>query len=209
MDASDSMGWFRVLYMERPGLLQRRHTKGMGRTERSELVLISLCFCSLRTKKVPGSITGAFFALLFFPFIIFAEETALKLASELFNEGNWSACRTECSRILVSHPENSKAALLKAIAELRCGIDSTDKLIAVANNKNTPDNIAAEACYEAGRSLMHKKEYDKAFFHIKEAFLSAEDKKIFLHAGCSLAAISKIKPDLFEQEPALCAQLNT
>lgn len=170
--------------------------------------MIGTYFPDFKTRKAPGIIAGAFL-LFIYPILLIAEEPTLQLAQELFEEQNWTACRTECSRVLSTHPENSTAAMLKTMAELKCGIDSIERLISIADDSNTAPDIASKASYEAGVVFIQKHKYDQALIYLKKAFLSSKQKTYFLRSGCLLAGISRTHPEFFKTETALKSQLST
>jgi len=132
------------------------------------------------------------------------------LAVDLFEEGNWASCRTECSRLLLARPEDPQAALLGAVAELRSGMNSsTGTLARLCESTNTPTEVAAMAGYELGRELLRKGDSMAGFEHLKRAFEITRSTALYLRAGCTLAPIVNKHPELEEQNPGLASQLRT
>jgi putative component of membrane protein insertase Oxa1/YidC/SpoIIIJ protein YidD len=56
-------------------------------------------------------------ALFFCAISLHAATSDLALATALAGEGDWSACRLECRRVVVAHPGHTEAARLLARAE--------------------------------------------------------------------------------------------
>ena len=125
--------------------------------------MITFCLSIIRGTRVPRFISGALVlslgltlspASLAAPHASTNQSPACDLAAELFAEGNWLACRTECSRVVAAQPADPQAALLKAVAELRCGMVSTGALTRLCETADTPAEIASMAHYELGRALL-------------------------------------------------------
>ena len=133
----------------------------------------------------------------------------MDLTVDLFEEGNWRACRTECSRVLLEFPDNEEAVLLKAVAELRCGIDGTESLQKLCESPAVSAGTAAMAYYELGRAMWKKKDAARALLCLEEAFEKAASKDLFLHAGCSLDILLDKYPELADRSPGLLTHLKS
>jgi hypothetical protein len=128
------------------------------------------------------------------------------LLVDLFEEGQWSACRVECQRFLDAAPNDPAVALIKAVAELRLGLDSTAALLALGASSRTPRATAAMANYELGRAFW-KRGDPRAFVCLRAAFDAAESRDLFLRAGCSLNIYLEQHAELARQHAGLVAQL--
>ncbi|WP_207679934.1 membrane protein insertion efficiency factor YidD [Desulfonema magnum] len=133
----------------------------------------------------------------------------LDLATDLFEERNWRACRTECSRVLLACPGHEKAVLLRAVSELRSGKDSTKSLRLLCESPDTSPETAVIAHYELGRALWKSGEPEKAFLHLKKAFENSRSGNLFLRAGCSLSLLLKQHSELAEDSSGLQMQLKS
>jgi len=128
------------------------------------------------------------------------------LAFDLFTEGEWAACRTECSRLLGQDHGDDSVGLIKAMAEQRLGMDSTDALRHLSGSATSPPETAHHAQYELGRALWSAGQGRAAFGHLRSVFENATTPEVFLRAGCSLAALLDELPQL-SKTPALALEL--
>jgi hypothetical protein len=131
------------------------------------------------------------------------------LAISLFEEGDWVACRTECLRSLLAHPDSPQILLLKAVAELRTGTVSTGMLASLCFATNIAPEVAAMAGYELGRALLRRGDKRGSLDHLRRVFEITRDTSLYLHAGCTMAAIIDGTPGLEAQHPGLSSQLRT
>lgn len=115
-----------------------------------------------------------------------ASTNTTALVVDLFEEGQWQACRTECRRLLLTQPREHHVRLLKAVAELRLGVDSISSLTALYGASDTPDPVRGMARYEAAMEYWQRGDLNQAFVDLRHAFLHAPDRDLFLRAGCSL-----------------------
>ena len=129
------------------------------------------------------------------------------LAPELFAEGDWRSCRLECSRLLQNHPGDNRLRLLKAVSELRLGIDGSPALLRLSSSDSAPPEVRASAHYALGRALWDRGAVSNAFVHLCSAFDGAVTTEMFLRAGCSLGRLLDGRPHLAEGAPGLRLQL--
>ena len=169
---------------------------------------------TLVRKKTPNFTFGVFLLFLLFasPSLCSSDNTANQtdlLMLDLFKEGNWTACRVECRRLIVVQPDHHGALLLKAVSELRSGIDSTSALKDIAETIDTEPNLVHMARYELGREYWKQKEIVKAATCFTHVFEHAASQDLFLRAGCSLSILIHETPSLGEDFPALRTQLES
>jgi hypothetical protein len=129
------------------------------------------------------------------------------LASELFDEGNYTACRTECMRDLSADPHSENARLLKVLAELMIGMDSSDALASLADSEDNSMGIRARSNYELGRMLRKQDNEAEALKRLKWAFYNAESEDTFLQTGQAIDELLSENPDLCKNESSLKTQL--
>jgi putative component of membrane protein insertase Oxa1/YidC/SpoIIIJ protein YidD len=165
-------------------------------------------------KKTPNITFGVF--LLFFLLtalpLLSRDDTSNRtdrLMLDLFKEGNWQACRVECSRLSALHPNHHKALILKAVAELHSGIDSTPALKKVAASPDISADLADMARYELGREHWKRHEPTEALTYFKKVFENASSHDLFLRAGCSLSILLHEHKSLASERPALLTQLRS
>ena len=137
-----------------------------------------------------------------------AHATSTQLALELFEEGNWTACRTECARVNVDSPA-PHLQLLHAICGLRQGNDARPALRELCHEATTPQATAAMAHYELGRADWIVGDNATAFMHLHQAFTLAPTADLHRRAGCTLSLILKETPHLAKQAPGLELLLRT
>jgi len=147
------------------------------------------------------------------------------LAAELFREADWRACRTECSRTLISRPAPA-IQLMHAVCGLRLGLDSKPELekLCTPQSQNSQrrdttshadpnwmpnPEVTAMAHYELGRALWLDNDPSAAFKHLEQAFLEAPTTDIYSHAGGTLYLMLQENPQLAEQSPQLKTILAT
>ena len=133
---------------------------------------------------------------------------AAALPADLFEEGNWRACRTECVRALAAQPQDPSTRLLKATAELRLGMDAAPELTALSDDPSVPPALALMATYELGREYWRRKD-PRAFALLRRAFDAADSRDMFLRAGCTLWLYLRDFPDSAAPCPGLRPQLAT
>jgi len=134
--------------------------------------------------------------------------TPESLCVELFQEGNWAACRVECAREIEQSPTPANR-LRHAICGLRLGFDTTGALQALCTDVTTPTDIRALAHYELGRAMWTSGDMTGAFANLKQAFLTAEDTELHRHAGCTLNFVIAEDPTLAAADPGLKPLLAT
>ncbi len=137
-----------------------------------------------------------------------AHATPHQLALELFEEGNWMACRTECARVNADSPV-PHLELLHAICGLRQGKDARPALRTLCSSTTTPASTAAMAHYEIGRAEWIAGDDTAAFTHLHHAFTLAPTADLHRRAGCTLSLVLKETPQLAEQAPGLELLLRT
>ncbi len=165
-------------------------------------------------KKTPNLKFGVFLVLILFTSLpLFSNEDASRqtelLMLDLFKEGNWKACRVECSRLTALQPGHDRALLMDAVSELRSGIDSTHALKRIAQSTTMNSDLTNMARYELAREQWKRKEHTKAFNHFRTVFESASSHDLFLRAGCSLSILLHEHKSLGKESPALPSQLRS
>ena len=131
-----------------------------------------------------------------------------QLALELFEEGNWTACRMECARTNAEAPV-PHLQLLGAVCGLRMGKDTRPALRDVCRSVTAPAATAAMAHYELGRAEWMAEDNTAAFEHMHEAFTQAPTADLHRRAGCTLSLILKESPHLAGQVPGIDLLLKT
>lgn len=120
------------------------------------------------------------------------------LASELLDEKNWLAARCESQRVLLREPTNEVACLVGLAAEARLGRDLPGvlrQMQGLADHAAAPQ-VRAMAAYEAGRLLIVSGESIRAYEWIKQAYLHAPDRALFMKSGCTLTMLFQKHPEL-------------
>jgi len=138
-----------------------------------------------------------------------ADGLAPTLASELFAEGNFSACIVECSRVLGITPGNETALLLKAVSELRSGKNSTPALKSIADSHAISQVTSCKARYELARAYWRAGKNIDALDQFKKVFISAGEGPLFIRASCSIYLIIKEHNDLAYCVSDIVEQLDT
>ena len=102
-------------------MLLGNHVQGVGKEERSQLVLRGLGIQAGSSEGVPRGRRGTLFCLIVAAMFTLlpsaAETTDSTLAEELFAEANWQACRTECLRLIHLDGDSVRVAEMAATAE--------------------------------------------------------------------------------------------
>jgi putative component of membrane protein insertase Oxa1/YidC/SpoIIIJ protein YidD len=136
-------------------------------------------------------------------------EPAALLASELFAESNWPACRVECARVLKAAPDCYDARLLNALADARLGVDGGAALLKLADDPNAPTAIAGAARYEWARMMWRAGDWQSAFDGFRRVFETTDLTDLAARAGCSLALLMDHHAELARAHPELIAQVQT
>ncbi|MDD3604624.1 MAG: membrane protein insertion efficiency factor YidD [Kiritimatiellae bacterium] len=133
----------------------------------------------------------------------------MDLAAALYEEEDWSACRTESLRVLQQEPENGSARLFAALAALKLGRGDAaadlEQLAAGASDRE----VMAAASYECGRLALAGEDAGAAYAHFKKTFETTASYDLFLRSGCSLYMLTEKEKSLREQDLALALQLQT
>jgi putative component of membrane protein insertase Oxa1/YidC/SpoIIIJ protein YidD len=130
------------------------------------------------------------------------------LAADLFEEGNWAACRRECRRTLDGNPADERAELLGAVCDLRLGRPAPASLGRLAVSGTTTETRAM-AAYELGRAEWAAGRPGSAYPLLRQAFLEAPSQDLFARAGCSLDLLQEEVPTLGKNDPAVFQSLET
>lgn len=79
------------------------------------------------------------------------------LAAELFEEAEWRACRTECSRNLALHPTNA-TRLMHAVCGLRLGLDTKTELekLCTPQSQNSQRRDAVSHAGPTNEARLHR-----------------------------------------------------
>ncbi len=131
--------------------------------------------------------------------------SSLQLATEFFAEGNWEQCRVECRRSIADGSHDAGIHLLNALAERRCGIDSTPTLRLLCADDGLEREQLALAHYEL--ALAQRASPEAAFPHALEAFRAESTPDLFARSGLLLADIIDERPDLAHDTPGLVTEL--
>jgi len=131
------------------------------------------------------------------------------LVLELFEEGNWRACRTECRRAILAGSEDPAIPLLDAMAGARMGSDTSASLETICANSLTPREIAAMAHFELGCGQWADGKHASAFENFRLAFTLRSSEDIFLRSGCSMSVLLKEDRTLADGHADLAVQLDS
>ncbi len=167
----------------------------------------------LRTaaQKIPGLVPGIFFFAL--TLASAAAGAQLDLAAELFDEGQWTAARTESLRAqaAASGPEADRARLLAAVAELRVGsnrVAAKSALDSIWQASAVDLEVRCMAAYEFGLA-----DWADGATHavaaLKFAYLQTRDTPLFWRAGCSLYFFLKADRRLRKEEVLIWRSLQS
>lgn len=137
-----------------------------------------------------------------------AEVQIHTLASDLFAEGNFSGCITECARVLGVDPANESALFLKAVSELRNGGKSTTALIILADSTATSPEVSCKARYELARAFWKAGNNTEAISQFRKVFVSAGEGALFIRASCSICMIIEAHRELVDSVNDIMGQLD-
>lgn len=138
-----------------------------------------------------------------------AADATLALAAELFAEGRWQACRIECLRTLANTPDDKEAALLKARAEARLGLDCRESLRRLADDPGAPEQFALCARYELGCAEWRAGNASVAFQLMRNVFEKTTAADLFVQSGRALEMMLEQDRRLARTAPELPPQLAT
>ncbi len=138
-----------------------------------------------------------------------AADPAWALATDLFAESNWPACRIECARVRLEHPSCSQVRLLDALAGARQGEDPRPALRGLADDPAGLLSVTCAARYEWARAAAQAGDGPGAFEAFRQVAGAADEPAWALRAACSLALLLAERPDLARANPALIPQLRT
>lgn len=83
-------------------------------------------------RRVPGLKPGALSLFCLLAVLAVPAHAGRELALDLFEEQNWSACRTECERHLLSESDDREVLLVKTLADAKLGHANTNNLARLA-----------------------------------------------------------------------------
>ena len=157
--------------------------------------------------RIPGLRPG----VLFFILCVAASAVPLDLALQLFDEGDWAACRRECSRELISDSSNEIARLMESVCRLREGQDVSGASTMLGELAVSAGDVEVRsmAAYELGRVEWRAGRGEEAFASLRQAYLGTHDQELFLRAGCSLYFLGQDFPTLGKSDPSLFQSLET
>ena len=169
----------------------------------------------MTARKIPGVAPGIFF----FVWLVAGGGAAageagvgvaLRLAEELFAEGDWGAARVECWRVVegAGREEAVRARVLAAICMLRLSDDAAGAvagearrvLAGVWRDEGVALEVRCLAAYEAGRAEWAAGERAAAVGGLKFAWESTGDIPLFWRAGASLYVLLRGDGELRRQE---------
>jgi len=155
--------------------------------------------------KIPGFIPGIFFLSS-----VVSSGQSLDLASGLFDDQQWTECRRECQRFLLSHPGDEYARLMWATASIREGVEP-DNAIAVLTGlvETASSEIKAMAGYEAGHWYWLNGNMTSAWSNLRVAFESTRSPWLYLHSSCALDTLHRRDRKLADNDVSLVTQLKT
>ncbi|MBU0677633.1 MAG: membrane protein insertion efficiency factor YidD [Verrucomicrobia bacterium] len=165
-------------------------------------------------KRIPVILAGILFS-------VSAATANFDLAVDLFEEGDWPACRRECLRVSVLDPDHAGVRLLSAaslVQQILEGKEVKDDRVSSADQElrdlaaGADDrDISAMASLELGRLSWFRGDIDGAFDELRRAFVTAPDHELFLRAGCSLDLLIRQNSALARSRDltGLESQLNT
>ncbi|MCK5849558.1 MAG: membrane protein insertion efficiency factor YidD [Kiritimatiellae bacterium] len=133
----------------------------------------------------------------------------LPLPVALFAEKNWSACRLECRRILITDPTNNIIRLLCASAGARSSDGITEDLDQLIKNKGISMVIRHAAGMELARLLLKKGSITAAFEHFVTVFIETDSSGMFKQSGYSLSVLIKQNRELTNSHAYLKPQLKS
>lgn len=158
-------------------------------------------------KRIPGFWLGILFSFL----PISSSTASLDLAVDLFEEGDWPACRVECERELIAEPGDSLAALLRATCRARMGGRGPGIRAEFAGLAGgaAPAEIRSMAAFEAARLAWADGDTAAAFAGFRQAFRETSVVDIFARSGWALHEIRREDPTLGADDAVLVQQLET
>lgn len=131
------------------------------------------------------------------------------LAEQLFAEGQWRQCRSECMRYLSAHPGNRSIQLTSLQVELRLGKDVTATLTTFADSPETPQELKCKASYELALTYLNANRPKEALDRLIYCFNNTESGKLFADATRQANTILNDNTDLEEQHPELISIIRT
>lgn len=141
-----------------------------------------------------------------------AADERLRLALDLFGEGDWDSCRRECRRVLISSPDLTEARVLAATCSLRLGRgleSSLRTLEQIAADEGARLEMRSLAAYEAGREHWRVGELETAYARFAFAFLHSKSDAVFLRSGCSLFLLMNADKSLRSKSASIYAQIRS
>ncbi|MBN1674381.1 MAG: membrane protein insertion efficiency factor YidD [Kiritimatiellae bacterium] len=134
----------------------------------------------------------------------------LRLALELFEEGDYAASRLECMRALSSTPGAEQALLVKAMAERQLGMEAAGAALnALFTAETALPQIRMLAGYEYAQTLWRAGRIEAACNGFRQVFQRTESRELFLRAGCALSILLGTHPNLAGDSPGLALQLKS
>jgi hypothetical protein len=141
-----------------------------------------------------------------------AQAQQLELTRALFAKGEYSQCRSESKRALLTGTEPIEHfELLHALAgtQLQRPTDETLQSLQQLVQQNRNPQISAMAAYELGRTLWQIDRPAEALDAFVFTFQTTTDKSLFLHAACSAFLLMNQHPALKAAHPDWVDQINT
>jgi putative component of membrane protein insertase Oxa1/YidC/SpoIIIJ protein YidD len=148
--------------------------------------------------------------LLFVP-LASSSAAGVELATELFNERNWTAAMREAELVLARTPSNEEAAFILAVSRINTGDvtgGDTASLRVLAAGASDPE-LRCRAAYECARTEWRAGKRPAAFALFRQAFLETGDMALCLHAACSLFLMMEEDSSLVPEKGNLRMQINT
>ena len=135
--------------------------------------------------------------------------SAETLAEQLFAEGKWQQCRSECLRLLATSPDNSNIQLTSLQAQQRMGKNVTDDMTALADSTKTPQELRCEASYELALIHLDAKHSEDALDRLIYCFNHTKSGQLFAASTRKANTILNNNPALEEKHQELVSIIRT
>lgn len=150
-------------------------TECRHRTMSRSTALRTIDFVTNEEKRIPGFWLGILF------FFVAMTSAASPLAWDLYEEGNWTACAVEATRILRGDPASETARFLLHASAARATPtrEACSNLLALSRTATCPE-IRSLAAAASARMLLHGPDPASAWEPAVQAFLSTRNPDAFL-----------------------------
>lgn len=137
---------------------------------------------------------------------------SLQLATELFNQNEWTLCHRECKRALLNdRAPRERFQLLSALCSTHTERLPEKTIVALQQilSEQRDAQVCAMASYELGRQQWTAHQPEQALDSFAYSFNTTTNKSLFLHAACSAFLLMNDQPALKKERAAFIDQINT